>query len=53
MEKTSTPSQMDELSMSLAPVFVQQDFDIIERINDEGVTVLMVEQNANMAHRPR
>ena len=40
---------MDEPSMGLAPVLVQQNFDIIERINDEGVTVFMVEQNANMA----
>jgi branched-chain amino acid transport system ATP-binding protein len=35
--------------MGLAPVLVQQNFDIIERINDAGVTVFMVEQNANMA----
>ncbi len=40
---------MDEPSMGLAPVLVQQNFDIIKRINDEGVTVFMVEQNANMA----
>ncbi|MCL1601894.1 MAG: ABC transporter ATP-binding protein [Actinomycetia bacterium] len=40
---------MDEPSMGLAPVLVQQNFDIIERINNEGVTVFMVEQNANMA----
>ena len=40
---------MDEPSMGLAPVLVQQNFDIIERINAEGVTVFMVEQNANMA----
>lgn len=40
---------MDEPSMGLAPVLVQQNFDIIQRINDEGVTVFMVEQNANMA----
>lgn len=40
---------MDEPSMGLAPVLVQQNFDIIERINDAGVTVFMVEQNANMA----
>lgn len=30
-------------------MLVQQNFDIIERINNEGVTVFMVEQNANMA----
>ncbi len=40
---------MDEPSMGLAPVLVQQNFEIIERINHEGVTVFMVEQNANMA----
>jgi len=40
---------MDEPSMGLAPVLVQQNFDIIEQINDQGVTVFMVEQNANMA----
>lgn len=40
---------MDEPSMGLAPVLVQQNFDIIERINNDGVTVFMVEQNANMA----
>jgi branched-chain amino acid transport system ATP-binding protein len=40
---------MDEPSMGLAPVLVQQNFDIIQRINAEGVTVFMVEQNANMA----
>ena len=40
---------MDEPSMGLAPVLVQQNFDIIERINGEGVTVFMVEQNASLA----
>lgn len=40
---------MDEPSMGLAPLLVQQTFDIIEQINDEGVTVFVVEQNANMA----
>jgi len=40
---------MDEPSMGLAPVLVQQNFEIIEQINDDGVTVFMVEQNANMA----
>lgn len=40
---------MDEPSMGLAPVLVQQNFDIIEQINADGVTVFMVEQNANMA----
>ncbi|GMQ97942.1 MAG: ABC transporter ATP-binding protein [Acidimicrobiia bacterium] len=40
---------MDEPSMGLAPVLVQQNFEIIEQINNDGVTVFMVEQNANMA----
>jgi branched-chain amino acid transport system ATP-binding protein len=40
---------MDEPSMGLAPVLVAQNFEIIEQINDAGVTVFMVEQNANMA----
>jgi branched-chain amino acid transport system ATP-binding protein len=40
---------MDEPSMGLAPVFVEQVFDIIQTINRQGTTVFMVEQNANMA----
>lgn len=40
---------MDEPSMGLAPLLVQQNFDIISQINDVGVTVFVVEQNANMA----
>ena len=40
---------MDEPSMGLAPVFVEQVFDIIQAINRQGTTVFMVEQNANMA----
>ncbi len=40
---------MDEPSMGLAPVLVQQNFDIIKQINEAGVTVFVVEQNANMA----
>lgn len=40
---------MDEPSMGLAPILVQQIFDIIEEINKSGTTVLLVEQNANMA----
>lgn len=40
---------MDEPSMGLAPVLVQQNFDIIEQINETGTTIFMVEQNANMA----
>lgn len=40
---------MDEPSMGLAPVLVAQNFEIIQRINDDGTTVFVVEQNANMA----
>ena len=40
---------LDEPSMGLAPLVVQQIFDIIREINDSGVTVLLVEQNAAQA----
>ena len=40
---------MDEPSMGLAPVLVAQNFEIIDQINKAGTTVLVVEQNANMA----
>ncbi len=40
---------MDEPSMGLAPVLVETIFDTIEKINKEGTTVLLVEQNAHMA----
>jgi branched-chain amino acid transport system ATP-binding protein len=40
---------MDEPSMGLAPVLVNQNFEIIKQINDQGTTVFVVEQNANMA----
>ena len=40
---------MDEPSMGLAPVLVEAIFDIIEKINKEGTTILLVEQNATMA----
>ena len=40
---------MDEPSMGLAPVLVEQVFDIIREINSQGVTVFLVEQNASMA----
>lgn len=40
---------LDEPSMGLAPLFVQEIFDIIKAINEAGTTVLLVEQNANMA----
>ena len=40
---------LDEPSLGLAPLIVQQIFDIIKEINRKGVTVLLIEQNANMA----
>lgn len=40
---------MDEPSLGLAPIFVQDIFNIIKRINEQGTTVLLVEQNATLA----
>ncbi len=40
---------MDEPSMGLAPVLVEAIFDTIEKVNQEGTTILLVEQNATMA----
>jgi branched-chain amino acid transport system ATP-binding protein len=40
---------MDEPSMGLAPVLVEQNFEIIKDINRLGTTIFVVEQNANMA----
>jgi branched-chain amino acid transport system ATP-binding protein len=40
---------MDEPSMGLAPILVEQNFEIIQQINQQGTTIFMVEQNANMA----
>lgn len=40
---------MDEPSLGLAPIVVQGVFEIIREINKQGVTILLVEQNANMA----
>ena len=40
---------MDEPSLGLAPLIVQQIFGIIEEIKKRGVTILLIEQNANMA----
>jgi branched-chain amino acid transport system ATP-binding protein len=40
---------MDEPSMGLSPLFVEQVFDIIQAINRQGTTIFIVEQNANMA----
>lgn len=42
---------MDEPSLGLAPLVVQGIFDIIKTVNQEGITVLLIEQNANMALR--
>ena len=42
---------MDEPSLGLAPIVVKGIFDIIQEINKQGVTVLLIEQNANMALR--
>lgn len=42
---------MDEPSLGLAPLVVKDIFSIIERINAEGITVLLIEQNANLALR--
>ena len=40
---------LDEPSMGLAPLLVQQIFDIISELNKAGTTILLVEQNAQMA----
>ena len=40
---------LDEPSMGLAPILVQQLFDIIKELHDAGTTILLVEQNAEMA----
>jgi branched-chain amino acid transport system ATP-binding protein len=40
---------LDEPSMGLAPILVEEIFDIIDEINDAGVSILLVEQNAAMA----
>ncbi len=40
---------MDEPSMGLSPLYVEQVFDIIQQINGQGTTIFMVEQNASMA----
>ena len=42
---------MDEPSLGLAPLVVKDIFSIIERVNAQGVTILLIEQNANMALR--
>ena len=40
---------LDEPSMGLAPILVEQIFDIIKELNETGTTILLVEQNALMA----
>jgi len=40
---------MDEPSLGLAPIVVQEVFEIIREIHEQGVTILLIEQNANMA----
>lgn len=40
---------LDEPSMGLAPIFIQEIFNIIQEINKQGTTVLLIEQNAKMA----
>jgi branched-chain amino acid transport system ATP-binding protein len=40
---------LDEPSLGLAPVIVERIFEVIERINQKGITVLLVEQNAHIA----
>ena len=40
---------LDEPSLGLAPVIVDRIYEIIRTINDEGTTILLVEQNANYA----
>jgi branched-chain amino acid transport system ATP-binding protein len=40
---------MDEPSMGLSPMLVDQQFELIQQVNQQGTTIFMVEQNANMA----
>ena len=40
---------LDEPSLGLAPIIIQQIFNIIQKINSNGTTVFLVEQNANQA----
>lgn len=42
---------LDEPSLGLAPLIVKDIFNILKEINEEGVTILLIEQNANMALR--
>ncbi len=40
---------LDEPSLGLAPIIIQQIFKIIQKVNEDGTTVFLVEQNANQA----
>lgn len=40
---------LDEPSMGLSPIFVDKIFEVIEKLKKEGITILLVEQNANLA----
>ena len=40
---------MDEPSLGLAPLIIKDIFNIIQEINSRGMTILLIEQNANMA----
>jgi branched-chain amino acid transport system ATP-binding protein len=40
---------LDEPSMGLAPILVDQIFEIIRKLRDDGLTILLVEQNAHVA----
>lgn len=40
---------LDEPSMGLAPIFIREIFSIIQEIQQQGTTVLLIEQNAHMA----
>ena len=40
---------IDEVSMGLMPIMVNTCFDVIKKLNDQGITILVVEQNANTA----
>ena len=40
---------LDETSMGLAPIYIQKVFDIIQKINAQGTTILLIEQNAHQA----
>ena len=40
---------MDEPSMGLSPLLVKEIFEIIKEVNKQGITILLVEQNAKMA----